>query len=223
MASFYDINFNNRVVELLPPDKRYQRLVAWLQAMIKPLQNLHSQLFVDYKVGADYPIWGIGSYSLGDRVIYGQSVYESLTDANTAYPTDQTKWKLYQLYFLGVDDRIKYNGVSLVLNYAINDRFNTNYRQPPLQSDIYFSVNEPVSTVFIVGGDEINSSAIYYSGSNEQIINAYDFNSFYNLVIHFPNSVYVQLSTDPIARENIVRDFVSKILHAGIKFTIQTY
>lgn len=223
MASFYDITFANRIVELIPPDKRLQKFVLWLQAMVQQLQYLHKDVFVDFKVGSNYPIWGIGFYSKKDRVIYGQSVYESLVDSNSAVPTDTTKWRLYQLYFLGVDDRVKYNGQFLVLDYAINDRFNTNFRQPPLTSDIYFTVNEPLANVFIVGGDEANSSKIFFNGSYDNIINSYDFTSFNNLVINMPILIYNSLSSDSLAREKIVRGFVTPILPAGIKYKIQTY
>jgi hypothetical protein len=221
--SIYDISYTNRVVELLPPDKRYSRTVAWFKAIVNQLQYLHTDVLVDFRTGSDYPIYAPGSYNKFDRVIYGQSVYESLYDTNTAVPTDTSKWRLYQLHFLGVEDRLKYNGQVLVLDYAINDRFNTNFRQPPLQSDIYFTINTPAVDVFIVGGDESNSSTILEMISSEYVINSYSFTAFTNFVINIPVAVYNALSTDPAARDKIVRGFVDEILHAGLKYSIQTY
>jgi len=221
--SIYDITYSNRVVEMLPPDKRYSKTVAWFKAIVKQFQYLHTDVFVDFRTGSDYPVYSTGSYNKFDRVIYGQSVYESLVNSNTAVPTDTSKWRVYELHFLGVEDRLKYNGQSLVLNYALNDRFGTNYRQPPLQSDIYFTTNTPVVDVFLIGGDEANSSLVYLDSSSEFIVNSYIFVSFNNFVIRIPVAVYTGLSTDALAREKIVRGFVDQILPAGITYTIQTY
>lgn len=221
--SIYDISYTNRVVELLPPDKRYSKTVAWFKAIVNQFQYLHTDIFVDFRTGSDYPTYSPGSYNKFDRVIYGQSVYESLYDANTAVPTDTSKWRLYQLHFLGVEDRLKYNGQVLVLNYAINDRFGTNYRQPPLVSDIYFTINTPAVDVFVVGGDESNSSSLFSTSSSDFVIDSYTFAAFTNFVINVPVAVYNALSADVAARDKIIRGFVDEILHAGIKYTIQTY
>lgn len=223
MPSIYDITYSKRVVELLPPDKRYEKAIAWWTAMVQQLQYLHTDVLVDFRVGSNYPVYSAGSYNLGDRVIFGQSVYESLVSANTAVPTDAAKWKLYQLYFLGVDDRIKYNGQSLVLDYATNQRFKTNFRQPPLQSDIYFTVNTPSAGVFVVGGDELNSSISWADRSDEFIINLYSFTSFYNMTVHVPIAVFTALSTDAAAREKIISGFIDNILPSGIRYNIITY
>lgn len=40
----------------------------------------------------DYPAWVSGTYALGATVIYGNHIYESLADGNTAATTDSTKW-----------------------------------------------------------------------------------------------------------------------------------
>lgn len=223
MASIYDITFSNRVVELLPPDKRYPKHVAWWKAMVKQLQYLHADVFIDYRVGSDYPVWAPASYSKGDKVIYGQSVYESLIDSNTNTPTDTTTWRLYQNSFLGVEDRVKYNGQLLVLDYAVNDRFGTNFRQPPLQSDIYFSINTPVAGVFVVGGDEMNSSITFLQSSSDFIIDSYSFVTFFNFVVNVPVAVWTELSADVNARDKILRNFIDPILPAGIRYEIQTY
>lgn len=221
--SIYDITYENRIVELLPPDKRQSKMVAWWKAIIKQLQYLHSDVLVDYRVGSDYPVWVSASYNKGYRVIYGQSVYESLYDDNTTVPTDSNNWRLYQLFFLGVDDRIRYNGELLVLEYAVNARFKTNFRQPPLQSDIYFTVNTKTAGVFIVGGNESNSSISYFNGSFDFIINSYSFSDFYNFAVNIPVAVFEALSDDVNAREKIVRGFIDKIIPAGIIYNIVTY
>ena len=221
--SFFDITYADRIVELLPPDKRTPIEVSWWRAVVKQIDWVRQNIFTDYKTGSSYPDWGIGSYSIGDRVIYGQSVYESLISSNTAVPTDATKWRVYQLYFIGTDERIMYNGQNLVLNYALNKRFETNFRQPPLVSDIYFTINTPQPAAFIVGIIESNSSIVYTTTSSESVINSYTFNTFYNFVINVPIAVWTALSTDVNARNKIISNFVNQYLPAGINYQIQTY
>lgn len=221
--SFYDITYSDRIVELLPPDKRTKKHVAWWQAIVKQLTWNVQDAFKDYKTGSSYPIWGAASYNLGDRVIYGQSVYESLANSNTAVPTNTTYWRVYELFFIGSDERIMYNGQNLVLNYALNKRFGTNFKQPPLQSDIYFTVNQPAANVFVIGANEANSSVTYSNNSGDAIINSYSFTTFYNFIIHVPVAVLTALSSDVNARNKIISNFVDNYLPAGLEYTIQTY
>ncbi len=196
---------------------------AWFRAIAALLQKLHTDVFVDYRTGSDYPVYSAGTYNAGDRVIYGQRVYESIVGSNTAIPTDLTKWFVYQNNFLGVDQRLKYNGQILVLNYACNARFKTNFRQPPLQSDIYFEVNTPTANVFVVGFDEPQSGICFFGESSNFIINEYAFASFYNFVVKIPTAVFNALSDDANAREKIIRNFIDGIVPAGLNYTITTY
>lgn len=221
--SFYNIDFTNRLTELIPPDKREPVHIAWWKQIGKQLEWGRKDVFVDYKEGSDYPVWVAANYSKGDRVKYGQSVYESLTDDNTEVPTNEAAWRMYELFFIGTDERIKYNGQRLVLEYALNKRFGTNFRQPPLQSDIYFEVYPPVADVFIIGGDENNSSTIFLNRSSEFIINDYSFGDFVNFAIYIPVAVWTDLSADAGARDKIISNFVNNYLPAGIKYEIITY
>ncbi len=223
MPSIYDIIFSQRIIELLPPDKRYSRMSAWFRAIAAVFQRLHLNVFVDYRTGSNYPVYAAGTYNAGDRVIYGQRVYESIDGSNTTIPTDLSKWFVYQNSFLGVDERLKYNGQILVLDYACNARFKTNFRQPPLQSDIYFEINTPTANVFVVGFDEPQSGISFFDGSSNFIINDYSFSSFYNFVVKVPTAVFNALSDDVNARSKIIRNFIDGIVPAGFNYTIITY
>ena len=220
----FNISFNQKAIELLPPDKRQPVMIAWVKSMLAQLQYNQYSLMVDYKTGADYPTWSnISPYNKFDRVIYGQSVYESLSDNNNAEPTDAAYWRLYQLFFTGVDTRVKYNGERLVLEYGLNDRFQSTFRQPPAQSDIYITVNEPSARVFQIGATEKNSSLVYSNKSSEYVVNSYTFATFYNAVVNIPTATFEAISDDVDAREKIVRGFIDKILPAGIIYQVQTY
>ena len=75
--SLYNISFYNKIIELLPPDKRQGINVRWLQSLVSPLQYLRDKFLGDYKVGIYYPLWVAGTYAQGAKVVSKQVVYES--------------------------------------------------------------------------------------------------------------------------------------------------
>lgn len=224
MPTIYDINYNQKAIELLPPDKRSGSMIQWTQSLFKEVQYNRDALLTDYKVGSSYPSYSsLATYAKFDRVIYGQSVYESLVSGNTATPTDATKWRIYQNYFIGVDERITYNHCKLVLEFALNRRFYTTFRQPPSTSDIYITSNVPPISVFRVGIIENESSIVYDDASSEFVINSYTFDNFNNFTVYVPTAVYNGVSATPSARENTFRNFIDKYNTAGLVYNIATY
>jgi hypothetical protein len=224
--SFYNISYDQKAVELLPPDKRGPINVSWVRARFKELRYLRDKILGDYKEGADYPLWSNSfDYTVGDKVIYGQGVYVSLVDANTDVPTFTSSWELYQDIFIGVDERVKFNHCKLVLEYALNKRFHGNFVQPPNDgdSDIYIQTNGTNASVFVVGGDESNSSVFYADKSDEVIINAYSSAFQYNFTIYVLTSIWTALASDDTTREKIIRSFVDQYNTIGIFYDIQTY
>jgi hypothetical protein len=164
-----------------------------------------------------------GTYSKYDRVIYKQRVYESLLNGNTDIPTVQTSWDMVQTNFIGVFERVLYNGTKLTFEYGINKYFGTTFRQPPNTSDIYITVEAKPKDVFIVGGDELNSSVIYSNGSTGSIINDYSFGTYFNMTIHVPSVTYFALDAAPANCEKIIRNFADKYIFAGIIYQIIPY
>lgn len=222
--SIYNLNYIQKVVELLPPDKRGPKMVNWLIDLLGPMGVNYSDLFVDYKTGSDYDLYNsLTTYNTGDRVQYSQSIYESIIDNNTLNPTDLSGWRVYEEYFIGVDERITYNHLKIVLENALNKRFNTTFRQPNLVSDIYIETNVPAANVFVVGSVEQESSIVYRETSSEYIINGYSFAIFNNFTVYVPLAVYEAQSADINAREPIFRYFIDKYNSAGLNYNIITY
>jgi hypothetical protein len=223
--SIYNLNFNQKAVELAPPDKRRPIFIKWVQSLLSQNQKLHTKIFIDYKTGATYANYVPSTpYAAGALVIYGESVYESLVNANTTTPDDATKWRIYQNSFIGVDERITYNHVKLSLEYALNKRFQTTFNQPPLISDIYITTNSKGINPFIVADTEAESSPSYRDGSTEFIVNSYTVGAtFYNFTVYVPLAVYNGVSTSAAARENIFRTFINRYNTIGINYNIQTY
>lgn len=74
---FFDFDYIARTVDLLPPDKRYTRMVKWLYNLITPLETDHARIFDDYKTGNDtYPVYFFSAlYYKGAIVQYGEALY----------------------------------------------------------------------------------------------------------------------------------------------------
>jgi hypothetical protein len=125
--------------------------------------------------------------------------------------------------FIGVDERVKYNGHVILLEYALNKYFGTTFRQPPNVSDIYLETFTKPKAVFVVGGGESNSSVTYFNRSSEFVINGYSFAAFHNMAIWVPLAVFNALDTDPDNREPIIRNYADQYIVAGITYEVKTY
>lgn len=224
MATIYDIDFAKAGERLLPPDKRQSKMKSFITALLSPAQWVRDLWLSEYKTGSTANEWlNTTTYAKYARVIYNIYVYESLIDVNNALPSDPTAWRVVQTNFIGLSERLLYNTKKLTLEYALNKRFKTHFRQPPNVSDIYILANMKTLSVFLVGGSEDISSKVYSNTSTEFVIDAYNFGAYVNMTIYIPVAVYNALDAIAINRDKIVRSFVDQYLAAGIIYTITTY
>lgn len=223
--SLYDIDYTRVGKQLTPPDKRQTFINAWVKNLLAPMQWIADLWLRDYRTGSSAALWlNSTTYAKYDRVKYKFAIYESLLDGNLNHlPTDTTRWMVVQDNFIGISERILYTSITLTLTYAMNKRFDTVFRQPPNLSDIYISNNAIPVAPFIFGATAQNSSAFYSQSSTEFFINASGFVVAYNFSIHVPVAVYNALDPLPANREKIFRNFVDKIICAGITYNIVTY
>ena len=222
---FYDFNISDATVQLMPPDKRKNNNVSIFKAMIaKPLQWSRDNFFSSYYTGSTAGNYAPGSYNKGQQVVYNKAVYESLFDVNTDTPTT-SKWFLVQDNFLGIDERILYNGNKLTLEYALNKEYGTTFRQPndpvtPTPSDIYISNIAAVITGFRIGSTEAGSSSIGVTTASASIGGKIPFIYTNNFKVNIPTALAASLGASYI---NIIGNFVQKYAAASLRFTIQTY
>lgn len=148
--SIFNIDYFKKVQEWLPPNKRGITMIQWVWLMISEVSSLWNKCINIYKNGFAYAKWVAGTYGKGARVRYKSIVYESLIDSNTDVPTS-INWRVYLPSFVGVDERILFNGQKIILEYALNRYYLTTFRQPPLVSDIYIDNISPQISGFIVG------------------------------------------------------------------------
>ena len=123
---------------MLPPDKRFTKTVAFVRALLSPIQWVRDLWFGEYRTGTTAFAWSnVAAYQKYNRVLYNKIVYESLINTNTSNPTITTSWMIVQSNFIGLSERILFTGVTLTLTYALNKWFGTVFRQPTGVSDIY--------------------------------------------------------------------------------------
>lgn len=212
----FDLDINPVLVEQLPPDKRYPSNISLIQALSKPLQWAHDLLFKSYYEGPTCPDYSPGIWNKYQQVIYQKKVYESLIDNNMDLPTVET-WQLVQDNFIGVKERILYNGGKLVLEYALNKEYDTVFRQPPAVSDIYID-NLPASIVgFLVGETEPFCSSVGQTTSSDAIGPGLPFVYLNNFQINIPTAALALTNVQAIT------NFVNQYIPAGLKFTIVPY
>ena len=221
----YDINYNTTVENILVPDKRTKKTVAFNTALVGEVANNHNLLFSKYKDFTILPIWTAGTYAKNELIRYGKSIFQSIENANTTEPTYSNKWRLISDNFLGSDFRLEIRGEKLNLEFALNTWFGTVFRQPNIGlSDIYLVTNSvtPIN-VFRVGNTEFESSKVFSNLSDEFIINLYNFTQQYNLTIKVPVSVFNSLGSTNDIRNSIIRNFADKYINAGLTYQIITY
>ena len=222
--TIYDIDYSKFAAQMLPPDKRFTRSVAWIKILLSPLQYLRDLWFGSFRTGSTAPQWvNTSPYPKSAQVKYNKIVYESLVDNNSDVPTTVATWRVVQFNFIGMEERILYNGQALVLEYAMNKWFGTVFRQPPNQSDIYIANNSVPIGVFRCTATEAGSSVSYTSGSSEFVINQFSFAVAFNFTIYCPVAVFNALDPTLVNNEKIFRAFVDRYVPAGITYNIQTY
>lgn len=221
----YTVDYNIAVSDLLSPDKRWPKRIAWLRALVASVAQASFSLFDTYrKANFTATAWDGSPIDRNQIVRYGKSIFRSEVDANTSEPTFSNTWTLITDNYLGTDFRLALRGEKLVLEYALNVWFGTTFLQPPLQSETYITTNTVLSTpVFRVGANEAESSNVSTLGSSEFVVNDYSFSAQANMAINIPQAVYDSLGASDDVREAIVRNFADRYVNAGIIYTINPY
>ena len=126
--------------------------------------------------------------------------------------------------FIGVDNRIKIRSEKIVLEYALNLWFETTFRQPPNQSDIYI-VNQTSENLvpFVFGQNYTESSTIFSNTASGAIYSTVPTADHFGFTIFVPISVHHALNSNSTIANNIIKDFANKYVACGVKYQIQTY
>jgi len=129
MSLFY-FNVFRTGEELTPPPLRQPKFTQWMRVLLRPIQWLSDLFNDDYLQGASYLEYDNSTaYVIYDRVIWqDRGVYELRVATSTGVkPTgnalSSTNWIKILDNFIGLNERMKYNGQLIVFEYAINKWF----------------------------------------------------------------------------------------------------
>ena len=219
--SKYDFNINNAAVENLSPDKRYPKNIAYIQSLLSSLQWLRDLFFGSYWDGSTVAQYSPGTYNYLQQVRYQKKIYSSLINDNTDLPTT-SNWLLIQDNFIGLNERSKYNGQRIVLEYALNKEYDSTFRQPQTpsgigdtRSDIYITNLTSSVVGFLVG--ETEGSAVGQTTSNDKVGNNNTFIYLNNFQINIPIAIFATTN------EQGIRNFVNQYIPSGLNYLINQY
>lgn len=217
----YQIDYDDLVVNNMSPDKRTDKHISWVKALVSQVKRLYNITIVDYIKGAWYPEYsGAVTYPAGYKVLSSNAVYESKVGDNTgnAVGDDNDYWIKTQDSFVGAEERASYWASVLIFEFALNKWFGGIFRQPPDTSDIYISEANKANLPFIVGNNEFASSvgittSIGAVGISNPTAAPRDY------VINFPQDLYDTIS----GGDSEISLFADKINTAGLTYSIDTY
>jgi len=231
MASIYDLNFYNWVVNSLPVLKRTERAVQWLTSLCSPLQWLHDNFFNEYANGSGSALYsGATTYATGDRVVddLNNGVYESQATQTGVQPSTATdaEWQKVSDDWRGLRERVKYNSQKITLEYALNKWFRTNWVQPdndttPTRPDIYIDNNLITNLAFVAFANDADSSDAFAADLFQQnfIVDSYAFSGNW-FTIYVPIAVYTALGAQA---DDKIKAIAGKYVIAGITYNIDQY
>lgn len=223
MANIYDYDSSIVGEQLTPPVLRQTKFLAWLNVLVRPIQNFWSLIFEDYKLGSDYLAYnGVTAYVPTDRVLYtNKSIYECILASTGNNCLDTTYWVKVNDNFIGVDERIKYNSQLIVLEYALNNWF----LNLTAVDQIFVATNNITSNLFLMGETGTYSSTMADNSpfSLYFMPNDATYPTQYNFTINVPATLFTTLGTDATNRENTVRIFADKYVLSGITYNVTTY
>lgn len=228
MPNNYNINFSQVWQNIMPPNKRLTKYLAWGNVLMYPMQWLHSRFFVEYKEGTIYLDWNSGTaYTVNSFVKYtDKGIYCCIKNTTAGItPLNTEYWYKTQDNFIGLTERMKYNSQKMIFEYALNRWFGLTYLQPPSVSPIYISNNTLDLNNFVVGTEDNDTAYASLSGDY-----TYDFvgttvtsYSQYSFTIYYPTSLPATLGITSTELEKQIEDLANKLKISGTLFNILSY
>ena len=234
-------NIGTYGINALPLQYRLQKWILFIRSLLYGV-IYNFDIFTDYAFNnALLVAWSSGvTYAKGAKVIYNFKEYISLVAANHAHNPETTTgyWQLYNDNFIGVTERILYNGRYLSLTWALNRYFQTTFLQPPYPapydsgsgsgtfSDIYITDVAPAYTEFIMYTSDYGSGVMYPTTSSPLFMfdpPVYSGTTLLTFQINVPLAVWTALGTTATIRDNIILNFAKKYMVAGETAIVATY
>ena len=255
----YNINLPDAVLRLVPNSwrsffpKATSDFTLFCQSIIQGIIYIQNR-FLSF-VYSSYTIqgnqWKTGTtYSIGSIVTFNLNVYINVTGQfTTSNPyIDKTNWSLYLNNFIGVYDRVRYNGSVLSLTFALNKQFGGTFVQPNgvlpynlssiyISTDVEYSDNYSISLSGNVSSFQgLNNSVFNYLGTPRVSdivgvsLSGKASNNVDLFAIHVPIAIYIAVTgqvvvagqTNPTGYQIFI-NFVEQFSFAGFIISVVTY
>lgn len=239
--AIYDITYSAVISNLLPPQYRTSKMLAWLNVLIYPLQWLRDKLFGIYIDSKDFS-YNLENYWDGQLPItinsaetairfYDNSVWISLVDniymsTNTNNPLKgQTISGTTEIWYKLQDDCIGFNERKTFNNQKIKFEYLLNRYFPNITGEtnlIYiYNINTSFK-MFEIGENEDFTSYIAFNEdeSSSFISETDDENEVYNFIIYVPTTISTLLGAE---WSNKIRTIADKYNFIGLIYDIQSY
>lgn len=148
--SIYSYTVNSVIARLLPPILRQSKHIAWICVLGTPARY-NVERMNKYFDGDGSPDWLIGTSYMkyftvrwNNNAIYESKVAGNLGIMPTGDPLSDTNWRKVQDSYIGLNERVRYNGQLIVLQYALNRHFRIT--SAPF---IYVESTAPAFNVFV--------------------------------------------------------------------------
>ncbi len=124
-GSIYNIDFGLAAERLSPPDKRKQAYLSWFRVLLFPLQWLRNFIFINYAEGNTSLYDHEETYVAGSIVKYNRLVYTNIsttpvTGIRPGEANASQVWLLLLETDIGLRERLRYNGQTIVLQAILN-------------------------------------------------------------------------------------------------------
>lgn len=222
--------------------------MAWLKNLLSSNQWLTDLIFINYAGGSVYSNWsGITAYAYLDRVIYiDGAIYELQNQAgliSTTPPNVDLNWIKILDTFIGVRERARYNSQKLMLEYALNRKFQVSTfstieweviwiagvpvpQTAPPYTQIYIKPVKNSQTNFWLSNGAGLTSYMGNTTQNYYMGNAYPTYTINKFIIYVPTAVYTAIGSYQVAgvtADQAIRAIVDKYADAGSIYTITQY
>jgi hypothetical protein len=200
--------------------------LAWLRVLNASIRTKYNDIFstpASYLNGFSLAKWlAITNYVKGNKVRDGVAIYEALVNNTGFIPeVNPDKWLLISDDFVGADERVKYNGGKMLLEFILNRYLNTTATTIPT---IYILNNIVDVNGFYMGTDGKGEFGEMGNASSQDDFFgvSYSLNQF-AFTIYVPAALFTTLGTNAANRENRVRNVADKYVIAGMVYSISTY
>jgi hypothetical protein len=233
MPTIYDVDFELQTTNLLPPRKRKPITTAFLNVAGDSLQYQRDLVLGDYADGSLAPDYTGAGNIIGQRVRYtDNAIYEAIDTVPAATPptglANDPYWIKVLDIFIGIRERANFNPQTIMMEWALNRIFRTNFAYRPTLPDIYIENN----TMNNLGNPfEYNTAELknkFIKNTVEEVRfkwNTAEYFPDFDFTVWVPIAVWTALAATADNRNAIIQNVVDNICgkYYPIRNNILTY